>query len=180
MPNSICFAGGGIDKTDEQRDWIDFLKKHKVSLDELRRKPGTKKPFIFDQPDGLLDRETSLRITAIRETFEELGVIFCRDSNEPQSSPFSTFFHTKDCDIPDWQKKIHDHEVSLMAFCEKFKVVPDVTNIHEWSVWLTPTFFRPKRFETAFFLVALNDFPPVYPEAHEVQEFQVDNLTQIS
>lgn len=175
MPNSICFAGGGIDKTDESRDWIEFLKKHKIPLHELSRQPGTKKPFIYDQPEGLLDRETSLRLTAIRETFEEVGVIFCRDPNEPQSSPFSTFFHTKACDVPVWQKKIHGHKESLMSFCEHHKVVPDVMNIHEWSCWLTPTFFRPRRFETAFFLVALNSFPPVYPEAHEVQEFQVIN-----
>jgi nucleoside diphosphate-linked moiety X motif 19, mitochondrial len=173
MPNSICFAGGAIDKTDETRDWIDFLKKHKIPLEELQRKTGSKKPFIYDQPEGLLDRETSLRLTAIRETFEELGVIFCRDPNEPQTSPFSTFFHAKGCDIPVWQKKVHDHKESLMSFCEHFKVVPDVTNIFEWSCWLTPTFFRPRRFETAFFLVALNSMPPVYPEAHEVQDFQV-------
>lgn len=173
MPNSICFPGGAIDKTDEEREWTKFFQNHKIPSEELRRKPGKRQPFIYDHREGLLEREVSLRITAIRETFEELGIVFCRDPSDASTSPFSSFYHTKSCDIPVWQKKIHNHEDSLLAFCEKFKVVPDIMNIYEWSCWLTPTFFRPKRFETAFFLVALNNIPPVYPESFEVQEFHV-------
>ena len=176
MPNSICFPGGAIDKTDESIDWINFLKKYKVPFDDLRPKPGSKRPFIYDHREGLLQREVSLRITAIRETFEELGVVFCCPPNN-STSPFSTYYHTKDCDIPIWQKKIHNHEDSMLEFCEQHKLIPDIMNIHEWSCWLTPTFFRPKRFETAFFLVALNSIPPVYPESHEVQEFFVSKTS---
>lgn len=172
MPNHICFPGGGTDKTDETKDWIDFLKKHKVPFDDLRPSLDSKRPFIFEPREGLLEREISLRLTAIRETFEELGIILCRSPNGV-SSPFSDYYHSKTCDIPVWQKKIHDHKDSLMNFCEEFKLVPDIMNIHEWSCWLTPTFFRPRRFETAFFFVALNSVPPVYPESNEVQEFLV-------
>lgn len=173
MPNSICFPGGGMDKTDEVKEWMHHFDHHKIPSEQLKSKPGSKRPFIYDQRDGLLNREISLRLTAIRETFEELGVVLCRDPNSASTSPFSSYLHTKDCDIPVWQQKIHDHEESLMAFCEKFKVVPDIMNVYEWSCWLTPTFFRPKRFETAFFLVALNSMPPIYPESIEVQEFSV-------
>lgn len=172
FPNSVCFPGGGIDKTDESQDWTSFFKNHNIPSEKLRNEPGIQRPFIYDKKEGRLERELSLRLTAIRETFEELGVVFCRDPSD-QSSPFSNYYHSKVCDVPEWQNKIHNHETSLMAFCEKFNVVPDVMNIYEWSCWLTPTFFRPKRYETAFFLVALNDIPPVYPESHEVQDFQV-------
>lgn len=173
MPNSICFPGGAIDKTDETKDWVNFLKNHKVPIDDLKVKPGKNRPFIYNTQDGKLDREVSLRLTAIRETFEELGVIFCRNPSDAPTSPFSTYYHTKDCDVPVYQRNIHDHKESLMGFCDKHNLVPDVMNIHEWACWLTPTYFRPKRFETAFFLVALNSIPPVYPETYEVQEFQV-------
>jgi len=179
MPNSICFPGGAMDPTDEERAWTSFFKNHKIPSEELRRAAGIKQPFIFDTPEGKLEREYSLRLTAIRETFEELGVVICRDPSDPSTSPFSSYIHTKDCDIPVWQKKIHSHEESLHSFCEKFQVVPDIMNIYEWSCWLTPTFFRPKRFETVFFLVALNSLPPVYPESHEVQEFQWDSPDDI-
>lgn len=178
MPHSICFPGGATDKTDETNDWIGFLKKHKVPLSQIERAAGVRKPFIYDSRENCIDREISLRITAIRETFEELGVVLCRDPSAAPTSPFSSYFHSKDCDIPLWQEKIHSRETkdNLMDFCEKFKLVPDVTNVHEWSCWLTPTFFRPKRYETAFFLVALNSIPPIYPEEKEVQEFRVSGL----
>jgi len=170
MPNNICFPGGAIDKSDESKDWIAFLKKYKVPIEELLPKPGAKRPFIYDRREGFLDREISLRITAIRETLEEVGIAFlCKP--DVHTSPFSSYYHAKDFDIPLWQKKIHNQQDSLMEFCEKHNLIPDIMNIHEWSCWLTPTFFRPKRFETAFFLVALNSIPPVYPETHEVQEF---------
>lgn len=159
MPNSVCFPGGGVDDTDESKEWRSFLKNHQIPLGDLQPKTGAKRPFIFDSQGKSLEREISLRITAIRETFEELGVVLCRNHSELNGkSNFSNFFHDKSCDIPLWQKKIHSHEESLMSFCETFDVVPDVSNVFEWSCWMTPTYFRPRRFETAFFLVALNRF----------------------
>lgn len=183
MSSCVCFPGGGTDKTDESLEWINFFENHKVQREELRHKPGLKKPLIYNARVGCLDREISLRLTAIRETFEELGVIFCRDPLDSLSaSPFSKFYHTKSCDIPMWQDKIHDHKISLLEFCEKFGVIPDILNIHEWSCWLAPPVYRPQRHETVFFLAALDEIPPVYAESSEVQDFQViiRNLTLIN
>ncbi|CRL02674.1 CLUMA_CG015795, isoform A [Clunio marinus] len=172
MPNGICFPGGAIDKNDEIKDWTRFFENHKIPIHDLRKKLEVKKPLIYNTVEGKLERELSLRITAIRETFEELGVIICRDPSKPSNSPFSSFYQSKDFDIVSWQKKIHDDEISLLSFCQKFNLMPDVMKIHEWSCWLTPTCFRPKRFETIFYLVALNDIPPILPECHEVQDYQ--------
>lgn len=163
MPNSVCFPGGGIDGTDESKEWRSFFKSHQINLADFQPKEGAKRPFIFDSQGKSLEREISLRLTAIRETFEELGVVLCKNKSEPNGkSSFSTFFHDKSCDIPLWQKKIHSHEESLMSFCETFNVVPDITNVFDWSCWLTPAYFKPRRFETAFFLVALNRYGKCY------------------
>lgn len=102
-------------------------------------------------------------------------MVLCSPRSEVASTtPFSTYFHSKDCDIPLWQHKIHNSHESLMNFCDKYGLVPNLNDIFEWSVWLTPTFY-PKRFETAFFVVALNSIPPVYSESNEVQDFSVRN-----
>lgn len=146
---------------------------HNIPTEALQRYSGSDKPFMYKTSEGNLELELSLRITAIREMFEELGVVFCHDQSTASTSPFSHFFHTKDCDIPVWQNKVHNHEESLLAFCERFKVVPDIMNIYAWSCWLTPTFTHTKRYETAFFLAALEHVPPIYPESYEVQEFFV-------
>lgn len=174
MPNGICFPGGRLDKSDENPEWINFFKKHNVSLDTLTQTSKVKRPFIYNNTaNNLISRNISLRLNAIRETIEEMGIILCRSPNQvPVSSPsIGNFHHTKSLDIPAIQHQIHNHERTLLSFCEEFNMIPDVTCIHDWSCWLTPTMLRPKRFETAFYLVALNSIPPTYPESHEVQEF---------
>lgn len=153
--------------------WINFFNQHKIPSEEIRKKTNSKKPLIYDYQSNKLEREFSLRIAAIRETLEELGIVLCTPSNQIGiSTPFSNYFHSKDCDIPFYQHKIHNNHESLMSFCDKFNLVPNLNEIYEFSVWLTPTFY-PKRFETAFFIVALNDIPPVYSEANEVQDYSV-------
>lgn len=148
-----------MDDSDETLNWLQFFKQHKLPSEQLRRNTSVKKPFIYDQPNNLLEREISLRLTAIRETFEEVGICFCSPwtevNDETNNSAFSSIYHTKDFDIPLWQHKIHNSHESMLNFCDKHKLVPNILHLTEWSVWLTPTFY-PKRFETAFFLVALN------------------------
>lgn len=78
-----------------------------------------------------------------------------------------------DFDIPSHQKGVHDSKTTFMELCNKLGIVPDVLNLYEWSVWLTPAMFRKRRFETAFYLVALDEKPAVHAEPHEVQEYMV-------
>jgi nucleoside diphosphate-linked moiety X motif protein 19 len=171
--NSLAFPGGSIDDSDELSNWMNFFTHHKMPLESFKRNVSVKKPFIYDKRNGKIDRELSLRINAIRETFEELGIVLCSPRNEIlRSSSFSSYFHSKNCDIPLWQHKIHNNHESLMQFCDHFNLVPNIYTIFEWSVWLTPTFY-PKRFETAFFLVTLNNIPPCYAESNEVQDYSV-------
>lgn len=74
----------------------------------------------------------------------------------------------------EWQHKVHSQEKTFLSFCQNYDVLPDLWNIYEWSVWLTPTHFEARRFETVFFIVALNEIPEVYPESeHEVAEYMV-------
>lgn len=171
--NSLVFPGGAIDKTDESPTWTSFLRHHKVPTELLKRQNDTKKPLIFDPQDSnRIEREVSLRLAAIRETFEELGIMLCSPAGASSCAPFTDYFHSKDFDIPVWQKHIHNGSESLMNVCDKYGLVPNILGLYEWTVWLTPTFY-PKRFETAFFVVALESIPPCYAESHEVQSYSV-------
>lgn len=46
----------------------------------------------------------SLRITAIRETFEELGVLICRQRNDVISNKYARYI--TDFDVKYWQDKV--------------------------------------------------------------------------
>lgn len=133
--------------------------------------------MIFQNNDeGKLSREISLRINAIRETFEEMGIILCRHSSQSDSN---SFHHSKSIDIPLWQEKIHNKKTTFLEFCEKFELVPQIEFIHKWNCWLSPTVFHSRRFATATFFIKLNECPLIYPEAKEVQDFQWVTPTEI-
>ncbi|KAL7013517.1 hypothetical protein ACKWTF_015437 [Chironomus riparius] len=169
---NLSFPGGSLDPSDESLSWTSFFKHHKVPSEKLRRRTEVTKPFIYDpQGNNKIEREISLRLAAIRETFEELGIALCSPaSDSSKSSPFTDYFHSKDCDIPFWQKQVHNSQETFMNFCDQFGVVPNIMGIYEWSVWMSPVFSL-KRFETAVFVTFLESIPPCYPESYEVQNF---------
>ncbi|XP_055637478.1 acyl-coenzyme A diphosphatase NUDT19-like isoform X2 [Toxorhynchites rutilus septentrionalis] len=150
MPNSIVFPGGAYDKQDESARWKD--------RDHLFLKMTAQ-------------RNISLRITALREAFEELGVLFGHTDGQAASrtNGFSECF--QNFDITSWQKSVHDGEKSFADLCNKLDILPDILNMYEWSTWLTPAMFRKRRFETAFYLIALNEKPAITAEPHEVDQY---------
>lgn len=79
-------------------------------------------------------------------------------------------------DVSSWQKSVHDGEKSFLDLCNTLNVLPDLFNMYEWSTWLTPAMFRKRRFETAFYLMALNEKPVVTAEPHEVDQYLVSTF----
>ncbi|XP_070504935.1 acyl-coenzyme A diphosphatase NUDT19-like [Chironomus tepperi] len=171
--NTLCFPGGQLHDSDESPSWTSFFKHHKVPTEQLKRRNEVTKPFIYDpQGSNKIERESSLRFAAIRETFEELGIALCSPASDTSKSPFSDYFHSKDCDIPFWQKQVHSSHETLMNFCDKFGVVPNIMGVYEWSVWLSPIFRKIlKRFTTAVFITMLDSIPECHPEEHEVHDY---------
>ena len=175
MPNSVVFPGGGFDKQDASLGWESFFRERNVSntaLKAITQVDGAR-PYIF-QTEGtdLLDRNLSLRLCALREAFEELGVLLVTDEQRQKTETgFSKCLQLPDVDS--WQQKIHDGTASFQALHTALGTVPDVFNLYEWSCWLTPAMFRKRRFETAFYLAVLNEMPAIHPEPHEVQEYFV-------
>lgn len=50
------------------------------------------------------DRHVSLRITAIRETFEELGLLICSREHKPTNSLWASAI--TDIDVKHWQNRV--------------------------------------------------------------------------
>lgn len=170
MPNSCAFPGGATEATDQSKDWIKHFQNFGITESRLQELGNIKgdRPPIFHQNDAEISKEISLRISAIRETFEEVGVLICKNKAEIYHNyEYGNFLESFDREK--WQKIVHNDPDRFLELCQTLNVVPDLWSLYEWSAWLTPASF-PKRFETAFFLVGLNKIPNLIAEEHEVEK----------
>lgn len=59
------------------------------------------------------------------------------------------------------------------TLCEEHQCYPDIWSLHYWSNWLTPIKI-PKRFNTAFFVTALESRPESIGSSSEVVAVEVN------
>ncbi|KAK9893638.1 hypothetical protein P389DRAFT_198887 [Cystobasidium minutum MCA 4210] len=89
----------------------------------------------------------ALRACAVRETFEEVGVLLT--SSEYTTPP-------KGADYKAWRKELSKNPSFFLELYSLLKTSdeqarPPLEELIEWSRWITPT-TQPKRFDTTFFL----------------------------
>lgn len=75
--------------------------------------------------------------------------------------------------------QVFNDAAKFIKLCEQLDVVPDIWSLYEWSVWLTPTWKRTKRFETVFYLVGVDEQPTINVENDEVQNSWVISSSKI-
>jgi len=147
MPNAAVFPGGTVDKAD-----LDVSAWHKLFTavhgeTELGRLKDslifpTQPEMYVDGNDSKLPNQILFRITAIRELLEESGVFVGTNGVHEVSKADRERIYKE----PEW----------FVEYCKNLKSAPAVNRLYEWSVWLTPTHILPKRFDTVFYLLALN------------------------
>ena len=90
----------------------------------------------------------SLVLAAIRETFEESGVLLAGETADSVVA---------DTTGDDWEADRHaliDREQSLSEFLQRRELVARTDLLVPWACWLTPI-FEPRRFRAWFFLAVL-------------------------
>lgn len=175
-PNHLVFPGGMTERMDESQLWIKYFEKFGINpklLTDLTAVHGNRPGIFRKSCSNSVAKEITLRISAIRETFEEVGLFLCRDKNNLNNKKEYGAF-SEDFDREHWQREVHNDPGKFLQLCEQLKVVPDLWSLYEWSVWLTPASDK-KRFEAAFYLVAMNDKPNLICEKDEVTEVMWKN-----
>jgi glyoxylase-like metal-dependent hydrolase (beta-lactamase superfamily II)/8-oxo-dGTP pyrophosphatase MutT (NUDIX family) len=123
--------------------------------------------------DGLNDSEASRRlgiehngldyyVAAIRECFEESGLLFARADGEA----LVDLDGSDAARLSPWRVALHHCERSIAEFCAAERLRLAVDRLVYLSHWLTPL-GRPKRFDTRFFIAAA---PPAQTAAHDGAE----------
>ena len=101
-----------------------------------------------DGAEKLDDLHLSLAACAIREGFEESGILLARRAG---SREMITAEHAASLDH--WRPKLNKSEVGLTEFLTKEKLRLACDELVTFAHWVTPT-FMPKRFDTYFYVAA--------------------------
>ena len=95
---------------------------------------------------GLADGGLNYFVAALRECFEEVGLLFVCN---PDGSPAELAPHAQA--LRDWRHRLHRGEVRMSELCAAFDWRLDLRDMAYFAHWLTPV-VRPKRFDTRFFV----------------------------
>ena len=132
-PGAYVFPGGSVDQrdADEEVAWAG------PGVDYWGR--------VFDAPHELA---RALVCAAVRETFEESGVLLAGPSAESVVA---------DTTGPDWEadrQALLDRSLSLAEMLARRKLIVRSDLLRPWSRWITPA-VEPRRFDARFFAAAL-------------------------
>ncbi|XP_060823695.1 acyl-coenzyme A diphosphatase NUDT19-like [Bombus pascuorum] len=176
-PNTYVFPGGVIDPSDADLKWHNIYSAFGFNDSSFKSlSPNApNRPRIFKFKPNELPREVSLRITAIRETFEESGILLCKQSRE-EMTDLGWVQHIKisESELYNWQTRVHNDAREFYTLCKNFNCYPDIWSLYEWSNWLTPTYFIGRRYDTAFYLACIASMPQTIYEITEMEDVKWD------
>jgi len=177
MPNALVFPGGVVDQADCSEDWFRIidLAMDNEDLDHptSAKIPLEKRPPIFSTPMFSHEVEArwnavaidyALRICAIRETFEEIGILIVTNGHNVKQTLSRE-------EMASWRRLVRKNPENFKRMCEDIGMAPDIWSLYEWSNWLTPTKLNvqspleqnPKRstrrFDTMFYIAMLDEIP---------------------
>ena len=132
-PGAYVFPGGSVDPrdADEQVAWTG--------------PDATEWGRVFDAPPALA---RALVCAAVRETFEESGVLLAGESADSVVADTTSDGWEAD------RQALLDHSVSLAELLTQRGLVLRADLLRPWSRWVTPV-IEPRRFDTRFFAAAL-------------------------
>ncbi len=178
-PGAHVFPGGKLDDpNDLTPKWLDVFFNKEQNL-SFKKNPNllTKefKEFINNNSIGVsfdkssdafkLPSEISYRLCAIRETFEETGLLLAHEKSLINSAKFfeksnqlTQVYDKNQAELQKWQKKVKRDSGEFLNMFMEMNLVPDLLGLHEWSNWVTPSFEK-FRFNTVFFICFLKSAP---------------------
>lgn len=131
----FVFPGGRVDSDD-----------HLHKYDVYRHGPSEDQTA---QVKALGDEWRGFWIAAIRETFEEAGLLLAYRDGEIVRFPDGEVFDR----FNGYREPLHAGTLSLLALCEKEDLKLAVDQIHFYNRFVTPL-GRPRRFDTRFFIAS--------------------------
>jgi len=132
------FPGGAVDPEDNQ------LELSHIDIDEAER---------LDNSLSELTRDNlPFYIAAIRESFEESGILFGFRNNEQHLIDLSDA--TMQAHFDSLRQKLNNQKTSFGDILKQEKLTPALSSLYPVARWITPL-GSPKRFDARFFIAAM-------------------------
>ncbi|KAM6409250.1 acyl-coenzyme A diphosphatase NUDT19 [Rhynochetos jubatus] len=174
MPSAHVFPGGLVEAADFSADWLGLLPASpQCGLGLVRPPPhGSSRPPLFatdrQQLGSPLPGEVAFRICAIRETFEEAGILLLVPGRGPAAGggparPLPAERLPAAAELSEWRRRVQEDPACFLQLCRHLGCVPNIWALQEWSNWLTPVGRAGRggrRYDTAFYLCCLEKRPP--------------------
>ncbi|UCD84562.1 MAG: NUDIX hydrolase [Deltaproteobacteria bacterium] len=144
------FPGGKMDRQDREPGNLERCKG--IGPEDAQR-------ILVNSPDPL--KSLAYWVTAIRELFEEAGILLAYDKD-------GKFIDFKDRKLRDkfssFRRLIHDEKITMGEMMVEEDLYYAADNLLYFSHWITPE-FSPRRFDTRFFIARL-------PEEQSPQHYE--------
>jgi len=173
MASTYVFPGGAISMSDQDPQWLDYIPQSENMKLTPSLSTAVPRPKLYKtDAEESVSRDLSLRISSIRECFEESGILLVeKDGQLIQAKDLPS-----QSEITKWRKTVEGSADEFLALCKEIKARPLVENLFEWSNWLTPPSILPYRFDTAFYLASIPFMPDYATEdGGETVDLQVMN-----
>ncbi len=147
MPGNYVFPGGKVDPCDQDtKFWLNHVD---LIPDDIPDRLGG---------DHDLNRIIAAAVAAIRETFEEAGVLLSVKRSREILAHAGSASTAADLEAarPNGFRSIVEKTNTLLAF----------SNLFRWSHWKTPVYLK-KRFDTFFFVAVMPREQHARPDNHE-------------
>ncbi|MEX0943627.1 MAG: hypothetical protein WD002_13905 [Pseudomonadales bacterium] len=116
--------------------------------------------------DGADDRQLSMKVGAIREAFEECGILLARPRGEK-----ALVSGERLAELEGYRELLNNGEVTIEEFLVNEDLVLACDKLQPFAHWITPE-MMPKRFDTMFYLA---EAPPDHLAIHDGKE-SVDSV----
>merc|ERR1712241_1166675 len=90
----------------------------------LSLSPEADRPMLIKAKNspGEINRDIAFRLNAVRETFEESGVLIAKRGDQQQLDP---------AELSNWRSKVRQDPSQFIQRCQQLKLCPDVWSLYE-------------------------------------------------
>lgn len=187
------FPGGVVDDADFSPKWLQYFEKLGIkNLSQFgwahmegKQRAG---PLAASREPGLLPNDVAFRICAIRETFEESGILIAdtpanvmqsiSNVENKQFSPATLHPDLSPEEFLEWRDRVYKDANQFLVMCQELDVFPNLWALIELSNSLTPRALS-RRFDTVFYVSTFDVLPSITIDEREMENKQVMETSSV-